>query len=76
MSKAKITVTMDETLIAELDRLSRKQKESRSRLVEEAVKSWQHRQMELELMEGYQAMGKEDAETAEASRSAGLEALT
>ena len=75
MGKAKITVTIDETLIEELDRLSEQRKQSRSRVVEEAIKSWQAWQMEMELIKGYRAMAKEDAETAETHLHAGLEAL-
>jgi metal-responsive CopG/Arc/MetJ family transcriptional regulator len=75
MGKAKMTVTIDKTLIEELDRLSERRKQTRSRIVEEAVRSWQRWQMEMELTEGYRAMAKEDAETAEARLRAGLEAL-
>lgn len=76
MGKAKITVTIDETLIKTLNRLSERRKYSRSRLVEEAVMSWQRHQMEQELIEGYRAMAKEDLETAEARLAAGQEAIT
>lgn len=76
MGKAKITVTIDEALIEELDRLSGARKASRSRLVEEAVKDWRRRQIEEELIQGYRAMAREDAETAEARLAAGRESLT
>lgn len=75
MGKAKVTVTIDETLIHELDRLSEQRNLSRSRIVEEAVKSWQRLQTESALIEGYRAMAKEDAEMAEAHLRAGFEAL-
>lgn len=76
MSKTKITVTIDEILVEELNRLSEKLKEPRSQIVEEAIRLWQRCQIEQELIEGYQAMSKEDVETAEACLSAGLEVLT
>ncbi len=66
MGKTKITVTIDESVIKDLDRLSEQRRESRSRLVEEAVKVWRNGQMEKELIEGYQAMAQEDVATAEA----------
>ena len=49
----------------ELNRLSERRKETRSRLVEKAIRRWQWCRMEQELIEGYQAMSKEDVETAE-----------
>lgn len=75
MGKAKITVTIEETLIHELDRLSEQRNQSRSRIVEEAVTSWHRWQIEHELIEGYRAMAKEDVEMAEAHFQAGREAL-
>lgn len=75
MSRAKITVTIDETMIHKLDRVSEKRKESRSRLVEEAIKTWHRQQMEHDLIEGYRAMAKEDVEAAETNLSAAQEAL-
>lgn len=65
MGKTKITVTIDESVIKDLDRLSEQRRESRSRLVEEAVKAWRNGQMEKALIEGYQAMAQEDVATAE-----------
>jgi len=75
MSKEKITVTIEEELVAELDRLARTLKGSRSSLVETAIRAWKKAQMEQELMEGYRAMAKEDRNTAEENLAAGYEAL-
>ena len=75
MGKTKITITIEEALIHELDRLSEQRNQSRSQLVEEAVKSWQRWQIEQELIEGYRAMAKEDVELAEAHFHAGVETL-
>lgn len=69
MGKIKITVTIDESVMKDLDRLSEQRRESRSRLVEEAVTVWRNGQMEKELIEGYQAMAQEDIATAEAHLS-------
>ena len=43
--------------------------------MEKALRYWHRRQKELELTKGYQAMAKEDKETAEANLSAGIEVL-
>ncbi len=66
MARTKITVTLEEAVIDELDRWTVRRKESRSRLVEEAVLSWQEEQLKKDLIEGYQSMAGEDLETAEA----------
>jgi metal-responsive CopG/Arc/MetJ family transcriptional regulator len=75
MGKAKLTVTIDEILIKTLDEWSKKRGESRSRLVEKAVRSWQRRQIEQELIEGYRAMAGEDKAAAESRLSAGFEVM-
>ncbi len=62
-------------LIEALTRASGQRKARRSQLVEEAVAVWQGQQLEQALIEGYQAMAKEDAETAEAHLAAGREPL-
>ncbi len=75
MSKAKITVTLEESLIEALDNFSSTLKKSRSRIVEEAVEAWRRHQMEKKLIEGYKAMAKEDAKMAEENLAAGLETI-
>ena len=75
MGKTKITVTLEETLVEALARFSEQRAQSRSQIVEEAVRSWERRQIEQELIEGYQAMAQEDLERAEIHFPAGLEAL-
>jgi len=74
-SKLKVTITVERFVIEEIDRLSKEQKESRSHLIEKAIKTWRQMQLEKELADGYLAMGKEDLETAEASLNAGAEVL-
>ena len=75
MSKGRITVTIEEELVEELDRLAKALNGSRSGLVETAIRAWKKTQMEQELMEGYRAMAKEDRKTAEENLAAGYEAL-
>ena len=74
-NKQKITITIDESIIKDIDRLSEREGESRSRLIEKAVKVWRERELEKELIKGYVAMTEEDLETAEANLEAGVEAL-
>jgi metal-responsive CopG/Arc/MetJ family transcriptional regulator len=74
-NKQKVTITMDEAILKEVDRFSKEHGESRSCLIEEAMKDWKKRKLEKELIEGYRSMAKENAETAEANLEAGLEAL-
>lgn len=75
MRKAKVTLTLDETLVKELDAMASQRQENRSRLVEEAIRFWKRQKVERELMEGYQAMGKENLELAEAHLPAAREVL-
>lgn len=75
MSKAKVTLTLDETLVKELDTMASQRQENRSRLVEEAIRFWKRQKLERELVEGYQAMGKENLELAEACLPAAKEVL-
>jgi len=74
-SKIKVTVSVDETLIRELARVSRQTRRPRSQLVEEALRLWRRSQLERALKEGYEAMAREDRVTAEGRLAAGWETL-
>ena len=67
MSKERITVTIDEDLVKEIDRTAKIIKRSRSYMVEEAIGTWKRVQIERGLKEGYLAMAEEDLATAEAN---------
>ena len=73
--KLKVTITIDEAVVREIDRISKEQGESRSHMIEEAIKAWGQKGLERELIEGYRAMAKEDSDLAEANLEAGAEAL-
>jgi hypothetical protein len=45
-------------------------------VIETAIQEWRKKELERQLIEGYRAMAKEDAETAEANLAAGVEVLT
>lgn len=74
-NRQKVTITIDEAILKDIDRLSEKEGKNRSQLIEKAVKAWRQKRLEKELIEGYAAMAKEDLETAEANLEAGVEAL-
>jgi metal-responsive CopG/Arc/MetJ family transcriptional regulator len=75
MGKGKITVTIDKELVAELDRFAKSRGESRSSVLETAIRSWKCTRLRRELMEGYRAMADEDLKVAEENLSAGYEVL-
>ena len=74
-SKVKVTVSLDKSLVKELEGVSRRSQTPRSRLVEEALRFWQRSRLEQQLKEGYEAMAKEDRATAEENLAAGWEIL-
>jgi metal-responsive CopG/Arc/MetJ family transcriptional regulator len=74
-NKQKVTITVDEAIIKEIDRFSEEQGESRSNVIEEAIREWRQKHLENELIEGYTSMAEEDLETAEANFGAGTEAI-
>ena len=75
-SKMKVTVSVDEELVHELQRVSRRTGRPRSQIVEEAIRLWRRSQLEQALKEGYRAMAKEDRATAARHLRAGREAMT
>ena len=75
MSKEKITVTIDEELLEDLDRAAKSLNVSRSSMLEKAIRTWKKDLRRLELIEGYRAMSDEDLKVAEQSLHAGYEAL-
>ena len=63
--KLKVTLSLDEDLVEELERTSRETKKSRSRLVQEALELWRRKELQIKLAQGYQEMAEENLETAE-----------
>ena len=74
-NKQKVTITVDEAILKEIDKLSNSHGESRSRLIEDAIRVWREKKLEKELIDGYLAMAKDDAEMAESHLEAGMEVL-
>ncbi len=75
MSREKITVTIDEELLGDLDCAAKLQGESRSRMLERAIRAWKKSLLQQELIKGYRAMSDEDLRIAEQNLPAGYEAL-
>lgn len=72
-SKVKITLSLDEGLVKELEGISKVKRTPRSRLVEEALRFWRRSLLEQQLKDGYQSMAIEDRATAEHNLAAGWE---
>lgn len=75
MPKTEVTVTIDEALAAELKVITRRLGVSRSRLFEDALRTWIRLAMRRELTKGYRAMAGDDSKTAEEDLPAGWEAI-
>ena len=65
MAKTKITITIEEKYVSDLDRISRIKHANRSALIEEAIKFWEGAQIKKALKHGYQIMAREDSRAAE-----------
>ncbi len=74
-SKVKVTVSVDAGLMRELSGASRKRRQPRSRLVEEALRLCRRSQLEPALRDGYRAMAKADRASAKRNLRAGWEVL-
>jgi metal-responsive CopG/Arc/MetJ family transcriptional regulator len=74
MPKTKVTVSLDQSLLATLDRIGKAEKTSRSGVVEEAIRLLEKEQLREKLKKGYQAMASEDRAVAEQQLEAGFEA--
>ncbi len=75
-NKLKVTLSLDEDLVEELERTSRQTKKTRSRLVQEALQAWRRKELQDKLAQGYQEMADENLETAEQGLSAFTETQT
>jgi metal-responsive CopG/Arc/MetJ family transcriptional regulator len=63
--KVKLTLSLDQDVVDTLDIVSKQSKQPRSRVVQDAIRLWQRRQLQQKLAAGYRSMAKEDQETAE-----------
>ena len=63
--KVKLTLSLDQAVVDTLDTVSKQSKQPRSRVVQEAIRLWQRRQLQQKLADGYRSMSNENRETAE-----------
>ena len=52
-NKLKVTVTIDEAIVREIDRASKEHGESRSRVIETAIQQWRERELKKQLIDGF-----------------------
>lgn len=63
--KVKLTLSLDEDVVDTLDSVSKRNKQPRSRVVQDAIRLMQRRELQHQLAEGYRSMAKENSESAE-----------
>ena len=74
--KRKISLTVDETVVREIERISEKNRIAKSRIAQEAFELWLKREVERKMAEGYEEMAEEELESAENKLEAQLETLS
>jgi len=71
----KVTISLEEKSLEEIDEISKFKKINRSALIEEAIRIWQKEQLEQNLKQGYIAMRDIDRGIAEENLNAGIEVI-
>ena len=74
--KRKISLTVDETVVREIERISEKNRIAKSRIAQEAFELWLKREVERKMAEGYEEMAEEELESAENKLEAQRETLS
>jgi metal-responsive CopG/Arc/MetJ family transcriptional regulator len=64
-TKGKLSISLDVSLLHEIEMYSKAKKISRSQVIENALKKWQQELKKKEMIEGYKAMAQENAQIAE-----------
>jgi rRNA-processing protein FCF1 len=75
-TKRKISLTVDETVVREIERISEKNRVAKSRIAQEAFELWLKREVERKMAEGYEEMAEEEVEAAENALEAQREILS
>ena len=63
--KLKVTLSLDPDLVETLETICRRTKKPRSRVVQDALRSWQRQELQEKLAQGYRSMAEEDQAKAE-----------
>ena len=74
-TKSKLSITIDNKILEELEKTTKTHKFSKSQLTEEALKLWLKKHTEQLMAKGYKDMANEDQEFAKLSLKAQEEAL-
>jgi metal-responsive CopG/Arc/MetJ family transcriptional regulator len=74
-TKSKLSITIDNKILEEIEKTTKTHKFSKSQLTEEALKLWLKKHTEQLMAKGYKDMANEDQEFAKLSLKAQEEAL-
>ena len=74
-TKRKLSITIDNEILEEIEKITKAHKFSKSKLTEEALKLWFKKNTEELMARGYKEMAKEDQDFAELSLEAQEEAM-
>ena len=73
--KERLSITIDSDLFSKIKKISRKENISRSKIIREALKLWEHKRTENLMRKGYLESAKEDLDLAELDLDAGNEVM-
>ena len=73
--KERLSITIDPDLLEKIEKISKQEKISRSRIITEALKLWEQKKIENLMRKGYLESAKEDKEFAKLSFEAQREIL-
>jgi vancomycin resistance protein YoaR len=76
IKKRKISVTVDETVIREIEKVSEKTRIPKSHIAQKAFELWLKQETERKMAEGYETMAEEDMDMAEKAVAAQREILS
>jgi len=73
--KERLSITIDPDLFKKIEKISKQEKISRSRIITEALKLWEQKKVENLMRKGYLESAKEDMELAEFDLQASNEVI-
>jgi len=74
-NKSKLSITIDNKILKEVEKVSNDSNFSKSQLTEEALKLWFKKNNEKLMAKGYEEMAKEDQEFSESTLAAQKETI-
>lgn len=73
--KQRLSITIDSDLFTKVEKISKEENITRSRIIMEALKLWEQRRIENQMRKGYLESAKEDLDLAEFDLEAGNEVM-